>query len=181
MQQFWPSGMIDDIAPAPAPLVFEALSGPPLGLSRGAILRIGLLLGGAALICGIGFVWLGAWPVFGFLGVEVLLVLALLSSHARWSSRAFERVRLADGRLTIERDNGRGQSEKAVFEAYWARPQWIEDAPGEGRLLLSARGNDIEIGLFLNGAERRSLHDALSGALSAWRNPSFENTQLRVE
>ncbi|WP_431281101.1 DUF2244 domain-containing protein [Humitalea sp. 24SJ18S-53] len=170
----------EDIAPPARPLLFEALSTPPRGLSRGAILRIGLLLGGAAPICGGGFVWLGAWPVFGFLGVEVLLVVALLSAHARWSSRAFERVLLADGRLTIERDNGRGQREKAEMDAYWARPRWIETAPGEGRLLITLRGRGVEIGMFLNGPERRSLHDALDRALIAWRNPTFENTQLMV-
>lgn len=173
--------MIDETAEVPPPPVFEAMSTPPHGISRDAILRIGLLLGGAALLCGIGFAWLGAWPVFGFLGVEVLLVLALLSSHARWSSRAFERVRLAEGRLMIERDNGRGRRETTTLDAYWVRPQWIESAPGEGRLLLSARGGRVEIGVFLSGAERRSLHAALDAALFAWRNPTFDNSQLGIE
>jgi uncharacterized membrane protein len=169
-----------DPPPTRQPLLFEALSSPVPGLSGAAIRRIALALILAAGISGAAFAWLGAWPVFGFMGAEVLLVVGLLSAHARWSARAYERISLADGRLVIERADGRGRRERLEIDPYWARAEWRETAPGEGRLLITTRGRALEIGRFLNGPERQSLHGALSSALAAWRRPDYDNPQLRV-
>ncbi len=166
-------------APTPQPLFFEAVSGPVPGLSPRAIRGIAAALCLAAGLGGAAFIWLGAWPVFGFLGAEVLLVVGLLAAHARWSARAYERISLADGRLVIERHDGRGRRERLDIDPYWARAEWRETAPGEGRLLVATRGRAMEIGRFLNGAERQSLHAALSTALAAWRRPDFDNPQLQ--
>ena len=165
-------------APEPEAPEFEAISTPNASVTRGTLLGVaGLLMAGAA-AASLLFVWIGAWPVFGFLGVELAVVLGLLITHARRSARAYERLLLAGGRLTIERRDGRGREESLALDPYWTRMEW-QDAPGT-RLLLSCRGQRIEIGRHLNATERRSLHGALAAALRAWKSPDFNNPQLRT-
>lgn len=176
-----PDATDTDPPPTREAFLFEALSAPAPGLAPRTLRRIAIALCLAAGLGGVAFTWVGAWPVFGFMGVEVLLVVGLLTAHARWSARAYERISLADGRLVIERHDGRGRRERLEIDPYWARAEWRETTPGEGRLLVATRGRVMEIGRFLNGPERQSLHAALAGALAAWRRPDYDNPQLRVE
>ncbi|PZW45658.1 putative membrane protein [Humitalea rosea] len=158
-----------------APL-FEAISTPNASVTRGTLLGVAGVLAAGAAATSVLFLWIGAWPVFGFLGIEMAVVLGLLLTHARRSSRSYERLLLAEGRLTIERRDGRGRKESLALDPYWTRMEW-QDAPGTP-LLLSCRGQRVEIGRHLNAAERRSLHGALAAALRAWKTPVFNNPQL---
>src|SRR3546814_4547335 len=56
---------------------------------------------------GIAFLAMGAWPVFGFCGLEVVLIYVCFRLNYR-SGRMFERVRLTDRALTVERHSPRG-------------------------------------------------------------------------
>ncbi|WP_237216141.1 DUF2244 domain-containing protein [Falsiroseomonas oryziterrae] len=161
------------------PILFEAVSTPPEGLSaRGMRWLAGLALLGAA-IPGVLFTLLGAWPVLGFLGAEVALVLLLVALHRAWNRRAVETVLLSGGRLTLTRHDGRGRQEAAELDAYWARLT-LEERDGAVPLLTAeARGRRIEIGRFLSAEEKRALAAALEAALRRYRTPIFDNPQLR--
>jgi uncharacterized membrane protein len=164
---------------APDTILFEAVSTPPAALSaRGMRWLCGLGTAVAA-IPAVLFALLGAWPVLGFLGVEVVLVLGLVALHRRWSRAAEERVRLAEGRLTIRCADGRGGQEAAELEAYWTRLDLEERAGAVPVLTARARGRRVEIGRFLAAEEKRALAAALDGALRRYRSPNFDNPQLR--
>ncbi|WP_458095571.1 DUF2244 domain-containing protein [Roseomonas sp. WA12] len=168
--------------PAPLavePLRFEALSVPhQSGTPAGLRIIAGLVLGGSAGLTAL-FWSLGAWPVAGFMGGEVVLVLGLLRAHRRWSDRLAERIILAEGHLRVERTDRRGRRGALSFEAYWAR---VVLTPRPGRvseLRLAARGRSTEIGHFLGEDDKTSLAQALSKALRDYRNPVFDNPQTR--
>ena len=125
------------------------------------------------------FAALGAWPVIGFTGAEVLLVLGLLSLHRRRGRRALEVLALIGDRLVVRRTDARGRREEVALDAYWARVL-LEERPGTaGRLLLTERRRRVEVGGLLGDAERRELAAMLDEALRRYREPVFDNPHLR--
>jgi uncharacterized membrane protein len=159
---------------------FEALTSPRQSWhAAGFRLIVGLLVlgeGTAAVL----FWLLGAWPVAGFMGGEMVLVLGLLLAHRRWCNRMAERIVLADGHVRVDRTDRRGRREAVEFDAYWARVT-LQARPGRvSELRLAVRGRSVEIGRFLPEFEKADLAEALSKALHAYRSPVFDNAQLRA-
>ncbi|RKK02728.1 DUF2244 domain-containing protein [Pseudoroseomonas wenyumeiae] len=161
--------------PRPEPVLFEAVSTPAHSFHRGLFLLLAGITLAWTILGGTVFLLVGAWPVFGFLGAESLLALGLVLLHHRRAGRAREVVRLADGRITVRRVDGRGQRTEASMDAYWAQ---VELTEREG-LALVRRGHRIPVGVFLSEAEKEDLAGALRQALAAYRRPSFDNPQLR--
>ncbi|TPG60284.1 DUF2244 domain-containing protein [Roseomonas nepalensis] len=167
------------MTPSPDAPLFEAMtvphqSGTPAGLRVIAALVL-IVSGGLTAL----FWSLGAWPVAGFMGGEVVLVIGMLRTHRRWSSRIAERITLADGRLRVDRTDRRGRRRAVEFDAYWTR---VALTPRPGRiseLRLAARGRSTEIGHFLHEPEKESLAEALAQALRRYREPVFDNPQTR--
>jgi uncharacterized membrane protein len=120
---------------------------------------------------------LRALPVLGFAGAELALVLGLFVLHRRWAGRCIERISLSHDQLRILRIDGRGRAYEAVLEPYWARLRVEEGAAA--RLMIGQRGQESEIGLYLNEDEKRDLARALTAALGRYREPRFDNPQLR--
>lgn len=158
---------------------FEAETSPRQSWNpRGFRLVMAILLVGS--IATATMFWImGAWPVAGFMGVEVVAVLALMLAHRRWSNRARERITLRDDGLHVEREDGLGRHEVAALDAYWTRVA-LHTRPGRiSELRLSSRGRSVEVGRFLPEVEKLRLADALTGALRDLRTPAFDNPQLR--
>ena len=59
-------------------------------------------VGGVSLVLGMGFLMLGAWPVFGFFGLDVLLVYLAFELNYR-AGRLYETVELVPQVLTVTR------------------------------------------------------------------------------
>lgn len=161
------------------PILFEAVSTPPAPLSGRGMRWLCALAAVAAAVPAVVFTLLGAWPVLGFIGVEVALVLGLVAMHRRQSRARVERIRLAHGKLVIHRNDGRGGRDSTELDAYWTRLSLEEPVGGGALLLASARGRSVEIGRFLAPDEKRDLADALEAALRSYRNPVFDNEVLK--
>ncbi len=148
--------------------IFEALLYPHRSLSeRGfKILIIGTLVIGGAY--GALFLVLGAWPIFGFLGAEWLLLWWLFRTHFRGDRRA-ERIRLYPGRLLVQQIDAKGRAAEQSFEPYWLQIILTERGFENPALLLRSHGRAIEIGAFLGPAERRQFAGQLRAALQRWR------------
>lgn len=157
------------------PLIFEATSRPRQSLNRTGMKVTALVLSIGFGLSGILFLILGAWPVLGFAGVELLLVLGLFAMHRARAGRCVEQVSLGAGRLSVRRVDGSGRTHESSLDPYWARVRLAEDG---GRLVVGHRGQETEIGLFLNADEKRDLARALTGALTRYREPRFDNPQL---
>ena len=161
------------------PVLFEAVSRPPRSLSARGMRWLCGLAGAGAAVPGVMFWVIGAWPILGFLGVEVTLVLGLVALHRRWSAAAVEVVRLTPAELRVMTANGRGGRRETAFEPYWTRVALVEEAGGVARLSLEQRDRRVEFGCYLSAEEKRDLAAALTTALRQYRNPVFDNPQLR--
>jgi uncharacterized membrane protein len=138
--------------------------------ARGFAWAAGVLVVFAAIACGV-FLTLGAWPVVGFVGVEIGLALLLLWLHQR-SGRGVEELTLDGEALTVTRVDGAGR------RAEWRlQPAWLRVAlrPAEGdaaaHVQLASHGRTLAIGAFLTRDEQRELVTALEAALARWRAP----------
>jgi uncharacterized membrane protein len=162
-------------SPRPEPVLFEAVSAPSHSFHRGLFLLLAAVTLLWTLIGGTVFLAVGAWPVFGFLGLESMLALGLVAAHHRWSTQAREVVRLSGGRLTVRRVDGLGRRTEASMDPYWAQVELTE----RGGLAVVQRGQRIVVGAYLSEAEKEDLAGALREALSAYRQPVFDNPALR--
>lgn len=156
-----------------AQTLFEARSRPLNSLDARGFRILAALV--CAVFAGLGLflALMGAWPVLIFMGAEAVLVLALFALYRRHAARSVEVVTLCPGAVTVRRREGSRLAE-ASFDPFWARLRWEG-----GRLLLGQRDQTIEIGRFLPPEEREELARALDTALRAYREPRFDNPQLR--
>ena len=155
--------------PGKEQLYFDAVLHPHRSLSPVGFLVLMTAFGLVSFAAGVFFMLHGAWPVFGFFGLDVALVYLAFKLNFR-SGRQYETVRLDGQSLELRRVAPNGNEQAWRLEPYWARVS----VDGDGRLHLISHGRDVTFGAFLNEEERDSLRDALSGALRSWRNrPAF--------
>lgn len=161
----------DDMQPqAPCEPRLDLVLRPHRSLSpRGFWLLMGLLAG-VSFVAGMVFWWVGAWPVVGFLGLDVVLIyVAFRLSYAR--AREFEHIRLTADTLTIERASHAG-TRRVELQPYWLRVELIEKSGRTGRLLLASHGRSHTVGAFLAPSERAQLATLLRTAIADLRRPA---------
>ena len=161
---------------ADAEFFFERVLLPHRSLPpRGFHLLIGLL-GLVSLAVGIGFAAIGAWPIFGFFGLDVAaLYLAFRLSYR--SARQREILRLAGDDFTVERVSIYGERSLWRFQPFWLRIVLEERAGESNRLVIASHGRSLVIGDFLGAPVRRELAQSLRAALARWRaalNPQLD-------
>jgi uncharacterized membrane protein len=147
---------------------YEAWLRPHRSLTRRGL---GLVLAAAAIPCfglGLLFLHLGAWPVSGFLGLDVALLWLAFRLNNR-DARQAERLRLSDDALTVDRLAADGTAETWRFQPYWLRVAIDEPPRPDTPLILSSHGRSLTIGRFLPPEDRLDAANALRAALRRWR------------
>lgn len=153
--------------PAP-PLIFDALLYPNRSLNRAGFVVLMLLFGGLCFIGGVLFSLLGAWPVAGFLGLDILLLYVAFKVSYR-SGQMTESLRLTSKDLTVKRQMPGGRTQSWAFQPSWVRVI-VEDPDDHNcRVVLQSHGKRLVIGGFLAPDERLDLAGALNDALLDWR------------
>ncbi|MBL8578040.1 MAG: DUF2244 domain-containing protein [Mesorhizobium sp.] len=152
-------------APADEPF-FQALLTPHRSLGRtGFTVLMGALLFGW-LVTGLIFLSHGAWPIFGFLGLDVLLVYVCFKLNYR-AARAREEVSVSRTSLDIRKIAPSGRSEDHHFNPFWAKFAVARhDEIGITRMAVEGQGRSVPIGGFLNPDDRESFATAFSRALA---------------
>lgn len=123
---------------------------------------------GISFVIGMKFLLSGAWPVFGFFGLDVLLIYAAFKLNYR-SGRRFELVDVTREQVTVTRVHPSGRRESFDFNPFWARVLLNEWPDGRTELKLAAQGRELLFGQFLTDDERRDFASALKGALTEAR------------
>ncbi len=158
-------------------VLFEAVIVPHRSLSRRGLR---LLLAAIFVVCAADaavFTLIGAWPVGGFAGVELLLAALLLHINVR-AARASETLRLTDAALRVVRTDVQGRRAERVLHPAWLTVH-LEERPGRvPGLWLGTHSAREEVARSLGEHEKRDLAKALHDALHRWRNPVFDNPQL---
>ncbi|MBV9755861.1 MAG: DUF2244 domain-containing protein [Alphaproteobacteria bacterium] len=159
-------------------MLFEAAIVPHRSLSpRQLKLLLGLLAGMSCLV--MTLLWLlGAWPVIGLSGTEIILVIALVRVHAA-GARAGELVMLTGRELLVVRTDSNGRRQQFVLDPAWLLVSLEERRGRVPALWLVAREHRTELGASLGEPEKRALARSLAAALDRLRNPRFDNPQLR--
>jgi uncharacterized membrane protein len=115
-------------------------------------------------LIGVPMLVLGAWPVFGFMGLDVWL-LWFLFKRSYLDARRSETLLLTDRELIVVRVGLDGEREEHRLEAYWLRLERGE------RLVAASRGNRVVLGRFLSPPELDDLADRLQAAMAEMRGP----------
>lgn len=145
--------------------IFAATLTPPRALTPvGKRVVVGLVAALAALP-GVIFYIAGAWPVVGFMGLDVLAIWIALTVSMR-SSRQEEVVTLWPGRLELKRTSARGVESTESFVPAQVRFVIARDF-NERVTGLELREGDrhISFGSFLSGDEKLSFSKAFGTAL----------------
>src|ERR1700677_2994576 len=104
----------------PDPKIFSAVITPHRSLGPTGFLIFMLVIGGLSFVCGMFFVLLGAWPIFGFFGLDVLLVYLAFRANYR-SARAYEEVTVSASELILRQVNHRGGVREWTLNPLWVR------------------------------------------------------------
>ena len=155
---------------APVPGQLDLVLRPHRSLSPVGFWVLMAVLAGFSFVGGVVFLLAGAWPVIGFLGIDVVLVyIAFKASYA--GGRAYERVRLSPDALTVERVDPYGRREAFSLQPHWLRVE-IDDVAQKGGLRLASHGHSLTIGAFLPPEERAEVADVIRAALAELRRPA---------
>ena len=161
---------VDDLEPT----IFSAVITPHRSLPRVGFLVLMAAFGAVSFIAGMAFLIDGAWPVFGFFGLDVLLLYWAFRLNYRHAG-AYEEVKVTPTALTVRKVSHLGRVREWVLNPLWVRLDMTEIYEfGIERLFLVARGKQLAIGSFLGPDEKASFAKELGRALSeAKRGPAL--------
>ena len=151
---------------------FDLVLRPNMSLSRRGFFWLMVFFTAISVIVG-GYFWsLGAWPVFGFFGLDVALLYGAFRLNYRYGKR-YETLSMAEEKLVFSQVTALGTARQWEFDPYWVRVTLERfGAQGEdiGALILSIHGKYVSVGAFLAPEERESLAASLQATLGGWRN-----------
>lgn len=113
---------------------------------------------------GLLFFLMGAWPVMGFFGLDVLLVYIAFRLNFR-ALRVYETVDLKPDALTVTRVDPKGREQSWRFNPYWVRLSVDERVGRSSEMSLVSHGKRLVFGAFLTDPEREDFAAALTAAL----------------
>ena len=164
----------NDFDEAAEPKLFTALLTPHRSLSRNGFLALMLFVGGVSFIAGIAFLMMGAWPVFGFLGLDVLAIWWAFRVNYRRGEDT-EEITVTATELRVRRVSHRGHVAEWVLNPLWVQLDHVSHAEfGIEQLFLVSRGRRVSIARFLGPDEKASFVKAFTAALqAAKRGPTY--------
>lgn len=149
-----------------APLIIVSQPHRSLG-TAGFRALLGVVIAANA-IGALYFSSLGAWPVAGFMGLDVIAVLvAFRLSYAQ--ARAFERISIDATHIVIEQCDTKGRLTSERMPSYWAQVVFEGDET-QGDIRVRSHGRSIAVGTHLPGPERHVFAGRLKEALREARS-----------
>ena len=149
---------------------FHAILTPHRSLGRRGFVLLMSILIVTWIITGLFFLTKGAWPVFGFFGLDVLAIYLAFRINYR-SARQHEEVRLSRAELLIAKVTPKGERTETRFNPLWIRFD-IARHPliGVTDMVVTSRQRLVRIGDFLNPEDKTSFADAFQRALATVRS-----------
>ena len=149
--------------------LFDAVLRPHRSLSPAGFWGLMIFVSLVSLGVGIAYARIGAWPVLGFYGLDILAIYGAFKWSYR-SGRMYETVRLSADRLDVRRVHPGGKWEEWTFQPYWVRLRVDgEDSPS---INLAERAVSVDLGAFMSVPERLDFARALERALQTARRPA---------
>lgn len=149
------------------PVLFEARLSPHRSLSPAGFAVVMGVLAGVSFAVGVSFLIMGAWPVFGFFGLDVALVWLAFRLNYR-DARAYEDIRMTPSLLSVRQVSAKGAASETAFNPRWVRLEKTEDELyGVTRVALISRGIFLIVGAFLPPLYKGELAKRLGAALAS--------------
>src|SRR5674476_1663758 len=137
--------------------LFSALLTPHRSLNRTGFLVLMAFLSAVSFAAGLAFLLMGAWPVFGFFGLDVLVIWWAFRINFR-RAQATEEILVTPSELRVRRISHRGHVVEWVLNPLWVRLEKIVHAEyGIEKLYLVSKGRHLSIGSFLGPDEKASF------------------------
>src|SRR5260221_8693674 len=153
--------------PFSEPVLFEARLSPHRSLSSAGFAIVMGVLGVISFVVGVSFLMMGAWPVFGFFGLDVALVWLAFRVNYR-DARAYEDIRVTPSVLSVRQVSAKGATRETHFNPRWVRLEKTEDELyGVTRVALLSRGILLVVGAFLPPLFKSELAQHLGAAVAA--------------
>jgi uncharacterized membrane protein len=162
--------MTADQAPADADTPhFSALLTPHRSLGRNGFVALMLATAALCIVPAMTFLAMGAWPIAGFLGLDILALYVAFRLNYR-AARAREEVSVSRTRLLVRKIAPSGGIAEHLFNPFWAKLDIARHPEiGVTRLDVRGEGRSVSVGSFLNPADRESFALAFQGALAKAR------------
>src|SRR5260370_36126837 len=151
------------------PELFSAVLTPHRSLNRTGFLVLMGFLSAVSFAAGVAFWLMGAWPVFGFFGLDILVIYWAFRVNFR-RARATEEISVTPSALRVRRVSHRGHVVEFVLNPLWVQLDRKTHAEfGIERLYLVSKCRRFTIANFLGPDEKASFASALTAALQAAR------------
>lgn len=150
--------------------LFAATLTPHRSLTRRGYRYVIALVCVMATIPGIVFFSLGAWPIIGFLGLDVLAIGWALAASMQ-SGKQFEEITLWPDELEVKQVSSAGKAEISRFNPFFVK--LVIDRDFNERITglhLRGRDADLVIGAFLNPDDKTSFARVFGTALKKARS-----------
>ena len=111
---------------------------------------------------GLGFFLAGAWPVIGFMGLELLVVWGAFKLNYRAAQRQ-EKLMADKKTFRIERISPNGEVDVDELPSPWLKAKLDpsekldEHDRRQQKIIVSSHGKSAEVGSFLHPAEKKAL------------------------
>lgn len=126
-----------------------------------------LIFAGVSFFSSLPFIIMGAWPVAGFMGLDVALLAYAFKLNFR-SARAYEDISLTALELLLAKVDAAGKRAEWRFNPLWVRFEQEEHEEfGMQRLAFVSRGRSVEVAQFLGPNEKADFAGDFSRALNA--------------
>ncbi|TYC54033.1 DUF2244 domain-containing protein [Rhodobacterales bacterium] len=145
---------------------FSAVLTPYRSLGPNGFLVLMGCVGLVSFIAGVVLLSIGAWPIFGFFGLDIALLWYAFRRNYQ-SAKAYEEVVVSRAGLSIRKVGPGNRYREFQFNPVWVRLS-VERVEDEGvvRISLTSRGETVDLGNFLNPEDRTSFAAAIANALS---------------
>ena len=149
--------------------VFSATLTPHRSLGPEGFGVLMAIVGGTCFVASLVFWSLGAWPVVGFLGLDVAIIWLAFRLNYR-AARVFEEITVSPTALIIRKIMPGGRVREISINPYWARLEVADRGEdGVSAITVRARGQAVPVGAFLNPDDRKSFARAFGAALAEAR------------
>ena len=150
---------------------------PNRSLSFNGFKIVVLSMAAMSFFTGLGFLAIGAWPVVGFFGLDVLLIYLAFKVNFKSGERERETIRVTAQEIAISRTCYRGQTGWWHVSPTFARVQVDRLNDYEATVRLTVGGTSVPLATCLSPPERLVFASALTSALEAARGERYPSSK----
>lgn len=149
--------------------VFAAEIRPHRSLTTRGFVTLMIAFGALTAVISVPFLLMGAWPVVGFLGLDVLALWFAFRVSFR-EALAREQVALSYVELLVRKISAKGAAREWRFNPSWVRLESETDEDfGMTGLAVASRGSRLTVAEALSPHERAAFAEAFGAALATAR------------